>query len=156
MSNLDKENVIGKAENKVLETKNSLFETKEQYLEMLASWKSYYNHEEMQEVKEFVQPLVWDPNLKDQYRDGGYKFNLVEKNIRNRDSLQAYQFAIYQLLRGRDWRKAFHPNTRSEVTDEIEVMLNVSLSLNLKPFGDHVTPGLIKKIRENGIPSWDN
>lgn len=65
--------------------------------------------------------------------------------------LELKDFAIYALLRGRDWRKCLSPHSREETVDSIEYSIIKSNYLSLWAFGDTVTTDMIAKLREQGI-----
>jgi hypothetical protein len=101
-------------------TMESLFETKEQYLEMRANFRSWYNTEE------------------------------------NRKRLSAGDFALYALLRGKDWRKCFTANSGDKTIEGLEryLMKTKTQYMFLEPFGSTVSEEMITSFRERGILSW--
>jgi hypothetical protein len=98
----------------------SIFETKEQYLQMRANFRSWYNTED------------------------------------NRKSLTACDFALYALLRRKDWRKCFTSNTSEKTIELIERYLTKTKTqyMFLTPYGDVVTEEMISSLRGLNIPSW--
>ena len=74
----------------------------------------------------------------------------------NRKQLTANDFALYALLRGKDWRKCFAPNTDDRMIESIERYIKKTKTqyIYLTPFGATVTEEMIGSLRERGILSW--
>lgn len=65
-------------------------------------------------------------------------------------------FALYALLRGRDWRSGLAPNTNEHLVTNLHHRLTRSdpKYLNLTPFGETVTAEVIERVRALGVPAW--
>lgn len=76
----------------------------------------------------------------------------------NRKTLTASDFALYALIRGKDWRKCFTPNSYLNKIETIENCINnrKAIYLNLTPYGKTVTEEMITILRERGIAKWVN
>lgn len=74
----------------------------------------------------------------------------------NRKQLTAHDFALYALLRGKDWRKCFAPHSDEKTIESIERYLNKTKTqyMFLAPFGTTVTEEMITSLRERGIQAW--
>ena len=74
----------------------------------------------------------------------------------NRKQLSAEDFALYALLRGKDWRKCFTANSEDKTIERLEryLMKTKTQYLFLTPFGDTVTQEMITIARERGIKAW--
>jgi len=76
----------------------------------------------------------------------------------NRKTLTAADFALYALIRNKDWRKCFTPNSDLNKIEEIENIINnrKTCYINLKPYGTTVTEEMITILRKRGIAKWMN
>lgn len=73
----------------------------------------------------------------------------------NRKTLQAKDFALYALLRSRDWKKCFTQNADEQQMEFIHHYLTKTKFqyLNLTPFGK-ITEDQINSLREREITKW--
>lgn len=76
------------------------------------------------------------------------------KTIQNKISY--IDFALYSLLRGKDWRKCLAPNTKANIIYDIEFSLfkRDPKYISLIMFNGIITPEDITKLREIGIKKW--
>lgn len=74
----------------------------------------------------------------------------------NRKQLSAKDFALYAILRNRDWRKCFSEHSSKETIGWIESYLTKTKPqyLYLAPFGEFITEEMIATLREQGIQKW--
>ena len=65
-------------------------------------------------------------------------------------------FALYALLRGKDWRSGLAPNTNEHLVSSLHFNLaqRDPKFLDLKPFGGAVTAEHIERVRAQGVPAW--
>lgn len=74
----------------------------------------------------------------------------------NRKRLGAEDFALYALLRGKDWRKCFADTTSDSTVEKLHYYL-IKMKpqyMFLEPFGDTITEELINSLREREFQRW--
>lgn len=93
---------------------------------------------------------------KEQYLEMRNHFRKWYNTDENRKQLDAASFALYALLRGKDWRKCFAPNTSDRTIEDIERYIKKTkyAYMYLAPFGSTVTEEMIGSLRERSILSW--
>ena len=74
----------------------------------------------------------------------------------NRKRLNAEDFALYALLRGKDWRKCFSPNSDEKTIERIQRYLTKTKTqyLFLDQYNKTVTLEMIDTLRERDIQQW--
>lgn len=72
-----------------------------------------------------------------------------------RKDLTKEDMALYAILRRRDWRKCFAPNSSEQTISEIEYYLLKSSYCSLWMYGGTVTKEMIDHLRSIGIPKWN-
>lgn len=94
-------------------------------------------------------------NSKEEYIE--FKKNWCEfyNNKNSRSQLGPIHFALYAILRNKDWRKCFAHNTDKNLITRLEYTLTKGkiYSNILLPFKD-ISEDTIIAIRENGIAKW--
>lgn len=73
-----------------------------------------------------------------------------------RKGLSGEDFALYAIIRGKDWRKGFAATSNDDTIERIESYLNKCKFeyMYTKPFGNTITEEMIAKLRASGIVSW--
>lgn len=93
---------------------------------------------------------------KEQYLKMRTSFRSWYNTEDNRKRLSAGDFALYALLRGKDWRKCFTANSDDKTIERLEryLMHTKTQYLFLEPFGTTVTEEMVTSLRERGIQKW--
>jgi len=96
-------------------------------------------------------------NSKEEYIEFIKNWCEFYNNKETRSKLECIHYVLYSLIRGKDWRKCFAPNTDKKLIKLIEhIILEGSIySYMLEPFKD-ISLEDINVIRENGIPLWSD
>lgn len=94
---------------------------------------------------------------KEQYLAMREEWKKATNNKELRKSITGEEYALYAILRKKDWRKAFAETSTDQTIYRIESYLAKCKHefMYLCSFGDTVTKEMIDKIRENGIQKWD-
>lgn len=93
---------------------------------------------------------------KEQYLEMRSNWKKFYNTEGGKECLNAYHFALYALLRGKDWRKCFAINSNQHTLQWLEYWLFKSEHMSLIPFGGSVTSKHITQLRAAGIPKWED
>jgi len=91
---------------------------------------------------------------KEQYLEMRKQWKETVNDKELRKDLTKEDMALYAVLRRKDWRKCFAPNSSDETISDIEYYLFKSYYLRLWLYGESVTKEMIDHLRSEGIKKW--